>query len=266
MWLLLAIIVVLAVLAGYLIGARPQQQAAPAAAPAASASSAPQAPTATAAGAGNGEGAVSLTQPKGAHMFGPGAPIRTADDVENVHRRNPEDPFALGKVDAPVVISEFSDFECPFCSRYANTVEDFIVEEYVNKGLVRIEWNDMPINGPAAVAAAQAGRAAAAQGKFFEFKKALYTASKDVQGHPNYGIEDFVGFARTAGVADLERFRKEATDGTYADSVNKARQYGSGIGVNGTPSFFVGGSYFSGAQPKEAFIKVIEAELAKKGR
>lgn len=198
-----------------------------------------------------------------AMIFGPAGELQSQDDILKVHRRDPADPFAIGPVDAPVVISEFSDFECPFCSRFANTTEHEIVTEYVEKGLVRMEWNDLPVNGPNAISAAQAGRAAAAQGKFREFKKALYTASKDTPGHPHFEIDDFIKFAEEAGVQDLQKFRQQATDSTFTEVIENARSYASGIGVNGTPGFVIGTQFVSGAQPAEVFHKVIAEELDK---
>ena len=162
-----------------------------------------------------------------------------------------------------MVISEFSDFECPFCSRFANQTEPAILKDYVDKGLVRLEWNDLPINGPNAEAAARAGRAAAAQGKFVEFKHALYTASKDVNGHPGYQMEDFERFAEEAGVPDMDKFREDASGDTYNEVVKQARSYATSLGISGTPGFFVGGQFISGAQPTEVFVQAINDELAK---
>ncbi|MDO5668519.1 MAG: thioredoxin domain-containing protein [Corynebacterium sp.] len=201
-----------------------------------------------------------------ATITGPGEEITSAEDVLKVHRRDADDPFAVGALDAPVVISEFSDFECPFCSRFANTTEPALMDAYVDAGLVRFEWNDMPVNGPMAEDAAKAGRAAAAQGKFQEYKKVLFTATAQTQGHPNHTIEDFVRYAGEAGVPDLERFRADATDGTFDAAVEEAKVYGASIGVNGTPSFFIGESYISGAQPTEVFEQIITEELAKVAR
>lgn len=194
--------------------------------------------------------------------FGPGGDTKSGD-ITVVHRKKENDPFAVGAVDAPVVISEFSDFECPFCSRHANVTEPDILKKYVEKGLVRIEWNDFPVNGPAAVEAAKAGRAAAAQGKFQEFKHELYTASKDISGHPEFGIEDFMKFAEKAGIADLEKFRQQATDDTYTEVIETATSYASQIGITGTPAFVVGDQFVSGAQPLEVFEQVIQEQLGK---
>lgn len=196
-----------------------------------------------------------------ASIVGPGKKIESNKDILNVHRRNAEDPFAIGALDAPVVISEFADMECPFCATFHNETRNKIVQNYVDKGLVRLEWNDLPINGKNAVEGAKAGRAAAKQGKFQEFMDQLYTASKDKQGHPGYKIEDFVKFAEAAGVPDIEKFRKDATSKEFDKPVNEARQYGTSIGVSGTPAFVVGTKFVSGAQPWDVFKKVIDEEL-----
>lgn len=210
---------------------------------------------------GHWQGTRSTEQAQAAHIVGPGRAMQGFDDLP---RRIENDPFAVGEVDAPVVISEFSDFECPFCAKFANETEQQILDEYVATGKVRIEWNDMPINGDKAHLAAEAGRAAAAQGRFQEFKDVLYEASKDVEGHPENDIDDLVGFAEKAGVPDIERFRGEIEDGTYGADVDRAMAIGTVLGVNGTPTFVVGEQPMSGAQPFEEFKKTIDAELDKK--
>ncbi|AZA10121.1 DsbA family protein [Corynebacterium pseudopelargi] len=198
-----------------------------------------------------------------ASIFGPKAPIKSAEDVRNVHRRNPQDPFAIGAVDAPVVIAEFSDFECPYCSQWSNNTEPALIKEYVDRGLVRIEWNDMPVNGPAAEAAAKAGRAAAAQGKFDAFRRAFYQSTAEISGHPNFTLEDYVRFAKQAGVPNIEQFRQQASDGTYDEVIEQAKRYGASIGIQGTPAFVVGEQYISGAQPLDVFMRAIDQELQK---
>ncbi|MGO2611849.1 DsbA family protein [Corynebacterium flavescens] len=266
-WVLVAVVVVLALVVGYLLGTRGSSEEAAGQAPAQAA--------ATSSTAASGqlsleEVTAKLTPGKNfadgkgdPQLWGPGGELNSNEDILNVHRRNPADPFAIGAVDAPVVISEFSDFECPFCSRYANQTEPGLISKYVDSGLVRIEWNDFPVNGPHAVEAAKAGRAAAAQGKFYEFKEALYTASRDINGHPEFGIEDFVRFATEAGVADIDAFRAAATGDTYDSILDEARSYASSIGITGTPSFLVGDAFVSGAQPSEVFESTILEQLNK---
>ena len=197
-----------------------------------------------------------------ATIHGPGGSLTDTNDITAIHRRNDADPFALGALDAPVVISEFSDTECPFCARYNNETEARIIEKYVDSGLVRIEWNDMPINGAHADAGAKAVRAAAEQGRFHEFKTQLFANHSNAGGHPEFTIDDYMGFAEAAGVPDLDLFRQHATDDTFAPIIEEARSYGQQIGVTGTPSFVVGSQFISGAQPYENFERAILGELA----
>lgn len=196
-------------------------------------------------------------------IHGPGSEITSRQDISNSARRDPNDPFAVGAVDAPVVIAEFTDWECPFCIRHANETEPELIKEYVDTGYVRIEWNDMPINGDAAQAAARAGRAAAEQGKFADYKKAYFEEAVQVEGHPGYGIEDFVRFAEAAGVPDIDKFREDAESDKYDDAIAEALDYAQGLGITGTPGFIVNDEFIGGALPVEDFRTVINAELQK---
>lgn len=198
-------------------------------------------------------------------IIGPGAEITSNDDILNVHRRNAEDPFAMGALDAPVVLSEFSDFECPFCTRFAVETAPKLKEKFVDTGLLRIEWNDLPVNGPHAETGAQAGRAAGNQGKFYEFHDVLYNNTYDNQtgGHPGYDVADYVRFAKEAGIEDLEKFRTEIENEKYRDVVRQALHYASSIGMRGTPAFILGDRFISGAQPYEVFEDEVYRQLAK---
>lgn len=198
-----------------------------------------------------------------AMIHGPGSPINSRQEISNSARRDATDPFAVGAVDAPVVIAEFTDWECPFCIRHAAETEPDLLKEYVDTGYIRIEWNDMPINGEASLSAARAGRAAAEQGKFAEYKKAYFEKAHEAGGHPGFGIEDFVGFAETAGVPDLDKFQEDATSDKYDKAIEEALDYAQGLGISGTPGFIVNDEFIGGALPIDDFRKVINGELQK---
>lgn len=203
-----------------------------------------------------------------AGIVGPreGAAVATMEDIANIHRRDEADPFALGAVDAPVVMTMFSDFECPFCARYAVDTQPNLIADYVDSGLLRIEWNDSAASGPAAQAA-QAGRAAAAQGKFWEFQKAVFDAAvAKGNGHPEFTVDELVDAARTAGVEDIGLFREQLEDGTWEKAVQDSTAYAHSIGVQGTPQFVIGTTPVSGALPEQVFRDNIELELMKAKR
>lgn len=207
---------------------------------------------------GKSVGDASLPDAEAAYIGGPRGALNTPADI---HRVNPEDPFALGSENAKVVISYFSDFRCPVCANYDTEIEPKIIEEYVNDGRVRLEWNDYPFLSENSLLPAQGGRAAAAQGKFWEFKDAVYRGFEGNE-HPTYTVDDLVGFAEEAGVPNLDKFREDVESGKYASTVMQALIYGGYLGVNSTPTFVVNGVSVQGTD-YESLKKAIEQSLEK---
>lgn len=185
------------------------------------------------------------------------------DPFAHIVRRDPKDPAALGDVDAPVVMVNYSEFQCPFCGKFARDTKPELVEQFVEDGTLRIEWRHFPYLGPESQTAAQAGYAAGAQGRFWEFHDAMYAN----QQPPNSGrlTEDYlVGVAEEVGL-DGERFREDMTSSEAEAAVKEDFQEGQSIGVTGTPAFLVNGQPIMGAQPTEVFVEAIEqaAEAAR---
>ncbi|MER7334671.1 MULTISPECIES: DsbA family protein [unclassified Micromonospora] len=174
-------------------------------------------------------------------------------------RRTPGDPVALGGPDAPVVMLEYSDFQCPFCRRHARQVEPRLIREYVDKGLVRIEWRDLPYLGPESRDAAAAARAAGAQGRFWEYHDALYAEERRVNSGA-LGDDALRAAARELGL-DLARFDADRASAVTAAAIDRDEQEATSMGITGTPAFIVGGTPIIGAQPFEAFKQAIDKEL-----
>ncbi len=190
---------------------------------------------------------------------------RAPDDTwEQLVRREPGDPMALGEVDAPVVMLAYSEFQCPFCGKFARDTAPTLIEEYVEDGTLRIEWRDFPYLGPQSTTAAQAGRAAAAQDSFWAFHDELY----DHQLPPNSGglDEDYLaGIAAEIGL-DVEQFRTDLTSAAAEQAVARDFAQGQAIGVTGTPAFVINGVPVMGAQPTEVFEQAIEQAAAEADR
>lgn len=175
---------------------------------------------------------------------------------EQLVRREPGDPMAMGEADAPVVMVNYSEFQCPFCGKFARDTEPALIEEYVEDGTLRIEWRDFPYLGPESTTAAHAGRAAAAQGKFWEFHDAMYAD----QLPPNSGQldQDYLsGIAEGLGL-DVEEFLADMDSEATASAVQDDFAEGQAIGVTGTPAFIINGVPVIGAQPTEIFQDTIE--------
>jgi protein-disulfide isomerase len=183
-------------------------------------------------------------------------PLDENDPLLQVIRRDAGDPLAVGDVDAPVVMINYSDFQCPFCGKFARDTEPVLMERFVENGTLRIEWRDFPYLGPESTTAARAGRAAAAQGRFWQFHDAMY----EDQPPPNSGkiTEDYLADVAERIGLDVERFRRDMSSKKIARAVQRDFQEGQSIGVTGTPAFLVNGQPVMGAQPTDVFVELIE--------
>ncbi|NMO88358.1 thioredoxin domain-containing protein [Actinomycetospora sp. TBRC 11914] len=177
-----------------------------------------------------------------------------------VARRQPGDPLALGSPTAPVVVSEWGDFQCPFCRLYTTNTQPALLRRYVDSGAVRIEWHDFAYLGPESVLEAKAARAAGRQGRFWDFHAALY---RD-QPPENRGQVTPASLSALAGRLglDVPRFEHDEADPAIARAVTDDQQLGSRLGVGGVPSFVIGDQLLFGAQPLATFQQAIDGALA----
>ncbi|GAA2145014.1 thioredoxin domain-containing protein [Nocardioides koreensis] len=186
------------------------------------------------------------------------------DPFADIVRRDEGDPLAKGPADAPVVMIAYSDFQCPYCGKFARDTEPVLDQKYVDDGTLRIEWRDFPYLGKESDLAARAGRAAAIQGKFWAFHDAMY----EHQLPPNSGhldVDHLVGVAQDLGL-DPDRFRNDIDADETRFAVGRDFEEGRRIGVTGTPAFIINGKPVMGAQPTEVFESIIEKAAAEAGR
>ncbi|MEO5982268.1 MAG: thioredoxin domain-containing protein [Pedococcus sp.] len=178
------------------------------------------------------------------------------DPAAGLARRTPDDPMAVGKADAPVVMVAYSEFQCPFCGTFARDTEPGLVKKYVDTGVLRIEWRDFPYLGQESMTAALAGRAAAQQGDFWAFHDALYADQQPV----NAGklTKEFLGDVAARAGLDGAQLKKDMERPELTEAVSRDAREGQSIGVTGTPAFIINGQPVIGAQPSEVFEKAIE--------
>ena len=177
-------------------------------------------------------------------------------DTRALERRKTGDPTALGKTDAPVVMIAYSDFQCPYCGKFARSTEKQLIDKYVKTGVLRIEWRDFPYLGAESVKAAHAARAAATQGKFWAFHDALYAH----QAPPNSGAITTAHLTEIADQVGLERakFTRDMDSALTKKLTQHDFDEGMSFGVTGTPSFLVNGVPIIGAMPLADFERTIE--------
>jgi len=170
-----------------------------------------------------------------------------------------------GKPDAPVTIIEFSDFQCPYCARGANTVEQ-LLEKYPDD--VKFVFKHFPLNfhpwaKPAAIASHCAGLQDAdafwtLHDKYFEAQRSLNPGnvldkSKEFLAGSEIDMGQWSACAEDTG-SDAYKAASAAVDADMA--------LGQSLGVSGTPGFFVNGTFLNGAQPVTAFEPLIEKAKA----
>lgn len=177
-------------------------------------------------------------------------------------RRDPDDPTALGDVDAPVVLISWADFSCPYCAQYALEVEPQLVTQYVDAGLLRIEWRDYAYLSPASEIAAVAARAAGEQGQFWAAHHALM--SQPLPGESARDAAQLRSLAETLGL-DVERFEADLRSTELLARVEADLAQGTAIGVTATPTFLINGEAVIGAQPLEVFRAAIDRALERAG-
>jgi protein-disulfide isomerase len=166
----------------------------------------------------------------------------------------PSDSPVFGPANAKVTIVEFSDFECPFCSRVGPTLAQ-IKENYAKD--VRVVFRNQPLPFHAnAKPAAEAALAAHEQGKFWEMHDKLFSNQKALD---RASLEKY---AQELGL-NVGKFKAALDSGKFKAKVEADMAAGSAVGANGTPTFFINGRELVGAQPFDAFKKVIDEEIAK---
>jgi predicted DsbA family dithiol-disulfide isomerase len=159
---------------------------------------------------------------------------------------------ARGNPNAPVTVVEFTDFQCPFCMR-ARPVVARVRETYGDK--VRWVFRHFPLDFHAqAEKAGEAAVCAGDQGKFWAMHDALFSSAGKLQ------VADLKATARAVGL-DGAAFDQCLDSGGRSAVVESDVELGRSYGVSGTPAFFVNGRMLVGAQPFEAFQKIIDDEL-----
>lgn len=177
----------------------------------------------------------------------------------------PPAPFnVLGREDAPVTIIEFTDLQCPYCARFARETFPQLKRDYVDTGRVRYTSRDLPLPFHAyALPAAVAARCAGEQGRFWEYREALFESQRSLGGEP------YVRLAEQLGL-DVGRLEACRSDGRQEAILREELELATRNGIRSTPSFVIGrvvngefqGEVLVGAKPYDVFKARLDALLA----
>jgi protein-disulfide isomerase len=167
-----------------------------------------------------------------------------------------DDPF-LGSADAPVTIVEFSDYQCPYCNDFRVGALEKIKSEYVEKGLVKFVYRDLPLRSihPQAF-----GIAAAMECIDEQAEDEVYYTMHDEVFENGYSESEFIAKAGEYGV-NTQTLKGCIDSGETENEVLADMRAAQELGISGTPAIIVDGQFFSGAYPFSTFQDVIEESL-----
>lgn len=158
-----------------------------------------------------------------------------------------------GNPDGDVVLVEFFDYNCGYCKRALNAVQDVIK----NDDKVKVVWIELPILGDASLLAAKWALASEKQGKYFDFHQAL-------MAHRGQKTEkEMIKIAENVGL-DAEKLAKDADSQDVMDQLAANRTLAEELGVAGTPAFVIENEIVRGFIPYQSMIKMVKDARAKK--
>ncbi len=172
-------------------------------------------------------------------------------------------PFK-GDPGAPITIVEYSDYQCPFCSRHFQETLPQLLQGYIETGQVRYVFKDFPLTSihpqaPKAHEAARCAREIGGDDLYWRMHDRLFEGQEEWSGNSE-SLAVFKGYAGELGLAKSD-FDECLDSGRHAAAVEADLQEGAGFGVTGTPAFYINGQPLRGAQPYEVFVQVIEQLL-----
>ncbi|MEK7636534.1 MAG: DsbA family protein [Patescibacteria group bacterium] len=176
--------------------------------------------------------------------------------------------MVLGNPNAPVIIAEFADYQCPFCGKFTNEIKPKLVEKYIKTGKALFLYHDFAFLGAESGYAGEAARCANDQGKFWQYHDYLYTYlsdnyySKGKNGENVGALEktNLKKFAVTLGL-NAGDFNGCLDSEKYKSAVEASTELGRSLGITGTPGFIINGDIVTGALPFQEFERIIESKL-----
>jgi len=185
------------------------------------------------------------------------SPVVGAPVEEPQYRRFdiPAEGFpSLGPRDAPITLVEFSDFQCPYCQRWYKETYQPLLAAYPGK--IRVVYRHLPLTSihPDAFSAAEASMCAGDQNVFWQYHDKLFNGE-------SLGYAVYEQYAQELSL-DLPTFVDCISEHKYQAAIQADSDFAINLGVSSTPTFFINGIPIIGAQPLDAFKRLIDKELA----
>ncbi len=166
----------------------------------------------------------------------PATAVVTAADTAGFHG------YVIGSPSAPVEITEYADFQCPWCAQFESVQWPDVKQRIIDSGKARYRYRDYPLGGAEHQYGRLASHAAACaddQGKFWEVKSALFQRQTD-WGQSKNPASIFREIVQANGV-DVGKWNDCMTSAKYNGRIQASFEEGTRLGVSSTPTFFIGG-------------------------
>jgi protein-disulfide isomerase len=166
--------------------------------------------------------------------------------------------YVKGSPNAPVEITEFADYQCPFCQTFATLQMPTIEERLIESGRVRWRYRDFPLQQHAfARLAAHSAACADEQGKYWAQHQRIYEGQSEWAAARN-AAPIFRGYAKAAGL-NLDQYDACMNAGKYAGRIQASLNEGVQLGVSSTPTLLVGDRLYRGRFDSDAIIKLVDS-------
>jgi protein-disulfide isomerase len=166
---------------------------------------------------------------------------------------------SLGRADAPVVVTEFSDYQCPACASVEQQIIPELIARYVDTGQVRFVYRQFPLSSihPAAAKASEAAICAGKQGQYWPMHELLFARQGEWASSGGDPTSYLKGYAGQVGL-DTLAFEQCLDSGEAAVVVKGDLLAGESLGVNATPYFFINDLPIRGGLPIDSLGRIIE--------
>jgi protein-disulfide isomerase len=166
--------------------------------------------------------------------------------------------YVKGSAEAPVEITEFADYQCPFCQTFATLQMPTLDERLIKTGRVRWRYRDFPLQQHShARLAAHSAACADDQGKYWDQHQRIYEGQSEWASARNAG-PIFRNYAKASGL-DLGRYDACMKAGKYAGRIQADYNQGVQLGVSSTPTLLVSGRLYRGRFDSDAIIKLVDS-------
>ncbi len=173
---------------------------------------------------------------------------------------NLADGRAIGPANAPVTLDVWSDYQCPFCQRFATTWESALSDKYVAQGKLRIVYRDYAFIGSESVSAAIAARAADQQGKYWQYHDYLF-ANQNGENKGWFSDGRLQSIAQAIGL-DIASFNAARNDASFRTAVLNESAQGHALGITGTPTLAINGQLRTDLTTYDKLEAAVEEALA----